>query len=450
MKPQWQYNYDYTKCMVMKLGLAHPDKARLGKSKVLMTFEQALDFIKKVDAITQGIPKIYYLVGWQYLGHDDKYPDFFEVNEALKREQDATAYDSFRWLCEEAKQYHSVVSVHINFNDAYDNAPSFDDFVRARALIRKKNGKPHAIEKYNGRACYKTCLKAYWESGLFKRQIDRFVELFPFIAETGTIHVDNFQCYKNFSPAVSIREMQDARRKMIAYVHEKGMDITSEFTYKETEDLHNRPIFGLPREHHRSAPMDTVGFIPMTWWCNRQTKKELVEVPPQVYCGGMFREKRYEKILYGNMHGEDILTTSNPHWVENFLHQFATLQVPCHFLCAHKRLAIEGFGGNLHCTLSDGIESFGKTQTIAQNGVVRKEGDTLLLPLVQKKGQYIAYSKNGDNRTWHIPEAVGNSAQVYAITENGNAFINTLPIKNGDLTLQIEPRQALLVVTEEA
>ena len=103
----------------------------------------------------------------------------------------------------------------------------------------------------------------------------------------------------------------------------------------------------------------------------------------------------------------------------------------------------------MHCTLSDGIESFGKTQTIAQNGVVRKEGDTLLLPLVQKKGQYIAYSKNGDNRTWHIPEAVGSAAQVYAITENGNAFINTLPIRNGDLTLQIEPRQALLVVTEE-
>lgn len=450
MKPQWQYNYDYTKCMVMKLGLAHPDKARPGKSKVLMTFEQALDFIKKVDAITQGIPKIYYLVGWQYLGHDDKYPDFFEVNEALKRAQDATAYDSFRWLCEEAKQYHSVVSVHINFNDAYDNAPSFDDFVRAGALIRKKNGQPRAIEKYNGRACYKTCLKAYWESGLFKRQLDRFVETFPFIAETGTIHVDNFQCYKNQSPAVSIREMQNARRKMITYAHEKGLDITSEFTYKETEDLPTRPLFGLPREHHRSAPMDTVGFIPMTWWCNRQTKKELVEVPPQVYCGGMFREKRYEKILYGNMHGEDILTTANAHWAEDFLHQFATLQVPYHFLCAHKRLAIDGFGSNLHCTLSDGIESFGKAQTITQNGVVRKKGDTLLLPLVQKKGQYIAYSKTGDSRTWHIPEAVGRSAQVYAITENGNAFINTLPIKNGDLTLQIEPRQALLVVTEEA
>lgn len=170
METAFRYNYDYAQCMVMKLGMAHPDKKNPGKSKVLLTFADALEYIKKIDAITQGITKIYYLVGWQYLGHDDKYPDFFEVNEALKRPEDKTAYDSFKWLSDEAKKYHSVISVHINFNDAYENAPSFGDFVNANALIRKKNGKPHAIENYNGRKCYKTCHKAYWESGLFKRQ----------------------------------------------------------------------------------------------------------------------------------------------------------------------------------------------------------------------------------------------------------------------------------------
>lgn len=124
-----KFNYNYSECMVMKLGLAIPDKEHKNKSKVLMTFDEALDYIKKINNITQGITKIYYLVGWQYLGHDDKYPDFFEVNKALKRKEDKTAYDSFKWLSDEAKKYHSVISVHINFNDAYDNAPSFDDFV---------------------------------------------------------------------------------------------------------------------------------------------------------------------------------------------------------------------------------------------------------------------------------------------------------------------------------
>ena len=238
--------------MMMKLGMAYPEKDG-SKSHVLMNFEQALDAVKKIDHITQGITKIYYLVGWQYLGHDDKYPDFFEVNAALKRPQDKTARDRFIWLYQEAKKYNSVISVHINFNDAYDNAPSFPDFVKAAALIRKKNGKIHAIEKYNGRACYKTDHKAYWESGLFKRQFNRLLDTLPFLSEAKTIHVDNFQCYKNYAPDVSIKEMQAGRRKMIEYVREKGIDITSEFTYKETEDLSNRPFLGLPREHHHSA-----------------------------------------------------------------------------------------------------------------------------------------------------------------------------------------------------
>ncbi|MCI5734774.1 MAG: hypothetical protein MR281_01385 [Eubacterium sp.] len=87
MNLPFEYNYDYSKCMVMKLGMAVPDLKNEGKSEVRLTFEQALEYIKKIDNITQNITKIYYLVGWQYLGHDDKYPDFFEVNEALKRKR---------------------------------------------------------------------------------------------------------------------------------------------------------------------------------------------------------------------------------------------------------------------------------------------------------------------------------------------------------------------------
>lgn len=99
----YTYHYDYTKCMMMKLGLAYPEPSDTSKSHVLMTFEQALECIKKIDAMTPYITKIYYLVGWQYNGHDDKYPDFFEVNKALKRKEDKTARDSLIWLYEEAK-----------------------------------------------------------------------------------------------------------------------------------------------------------------------------------------------------------------------------------------------------------------------------------------------------------------------------------------------------------
>lgn len=50
---------------------------------VIMTFEDVLETIKKVDRITYGVPKIVYLVGWQAGGHDHGYPDFDEVNPII-------------------------------------------------------------------------------------------------------------------------------------------------------------------------------------------------------------------------------------------------------------------------------------------------------------------------------------------------------------------------------
>ncbi|MDO4363067.1 MAG: endo-alpha-N-acetylgalactosaminidase family protein [Clostridia bacterium] len=446
MNKLFEYNYDYSQCMVMKLGMAVPDMKNKGKSEVRLTFDEALEYIKTIDGITQGITKIYYLVGWQYLGHDDKYPDFFEVNNALKGKNDKTAYAGFKRLSEEAKKYNSIISVHINFNDAYENAPSFDDFVKAGALIRNKNGKIDPLEKYNGKKCYKTCLKTYWESGLFKRQIDRFIDTFPFIAETGTIHVDNFQCYKNYSPYVSIKEMQDARRKMIEYVKSKGIDITSEFTYKEGNELPNKPIFGLPRDHFKHNKMDTLGYIPMSWWVYRMTDDELVNTPPTVYCGGEFREKWMNNVFYGNMHGEDIVVKSNKNWLNDFIYRFATYQVPGHYLNSLKRFEIGKEKGHKYCKFSDGVISYSKGRIIAKNGKVIKDGDNLLLPFIHEESTYIAYSKVGDCRDWDIFESDKSNADIYRIGENGNEFIRTLPIKNGKLHLNIPEKIAYKIV----
>ena len=41
--------------------------------------------VKQIDRITPGYQKVIYLVGWQYNGHDDRYPEFFEVNEHFEK-----------------------------------------------------------------------------------------------------------------------------------------------------------------------------------------------------------------------------------------------------------------------------------------------------------------------------------------------------------------------------
>ena len=98
--------HDYSETYVTKFSMCHADydpeylgKYRMrdnGKQILFLNCEEALKAIKGMDALTLGMPKIVYLVGWQYNGHDSKYPAFFAGNDAIKRPQDEDALESIR------------------------------------------------------------------------------------------------------------------------------------------------------------------------------------------------------------------------------------------------------------------------------------------------------------------------------------------------------------------
>ncbi|MBR5112714.1 MAG: hypothetical protein IK097_04735, partial [Clostridia bacterium] len=288
MELQRKNNYDYSQTLWMKMYLAEPDFPN-NCSKVYITFEQALGIIKVIDNLTQGIQKIVYLVGWQGLGHDDCYPEMEIVNEALKREEDATARDSLRWLFEEAKKYNTVVSFHGNVADAYTATPCFPELAAVNAVVNDKDGKPIHIEIFNGREGYKTSYKQFWESGIFKKLFDRFCEVTP-VRESGTLHLDNFCIAQNMNPYTSVEEEIDARNKMLDYIQSLGIDVTTEYTYRELElraDSPEHPIRkyyasfceSLPDGDWRDAPFHTLGRIPASWWTSNMTVGECMEIP---------------------------------------------------------------------------------------------------------------------------------------------------------------------------
>lgn len=72
-KPERPWLLPYHQTLVTKIFLCRKNPAG-DAQQVYLTFAQALEVIKKLDNITCGIPKIVYLVGWQYDGHDSKYP----------------------------------------------------------------------------------------------------------------------------------------------------------------------------------------------------------------------------------------------------------------------------------------------------------------------------------------------------------------------------------------
>ena len=74
-----KFNFDYSQTMMMKIDIGVPDKKL--RSKIFNKFNDVLDKVKIIDNLTFGAPKIMYLVGWQYRGHDDIYPSFFYTED---------------------------------------------------------------------------------------------------------------------------------------------------------------------------------------------------------------------------------------------------------------------------------------------------------------------------------------------------------------------------------
>ncbi|MBQ3889010.1 MAG: hypothetical protein II738_04595 [Clostridia bacterium] len=462
--PQW--NYDYSKTLWMKMFLAAPDFTTM-RSQVRITFAQALQLIKQVDAITQGVLKIVYLVGWQGLGHDDCYPEMDVVNDALKRPEDPTARDSLWWLFREAKRYHTVVSFHVNVSDAYTATPCFRELAAANAVVNNSDGVPTPIEVFNGRDGYKTSYKQFWESGIFKRLFDRFCEVTP-VQEAGTVHLDNFCIAENLNPRTAVEEQDAARNKMLDYIASLGVDVTSENTYREAPLRAERPghpirkLYAqsgeeLPEVDWRTVPIRTLGRIPATWWTTWVSMEECIRIPPSVY-GGHLTERAQMNVFYGSMHGEDIwLKYGNDpkDWGPAFIAEFCTYHVPYTYLNRYERLRYETDetapeDGRYTVYFSDGVVSRGKDRSIAKNGVVLKRGNDVILPLTEDNQTFIAYSESGRSGLWNVPDAAFTEADVCEITPGGNRFLCRKRVTDGQVELTLAAGQAVAIKAAES
>lgn len=427
-----KFSYDYTNTMMMKLKMADPD--RKGGSIIYSNAEKALEIIKGVDKITLGIKKIIYLVGWQYLGHDDKYPAFFDVNDGIKRPNDKTAYDSLIWLMNETKKYNTVVSMHINFTDAYADCPLFDEYVKANALIRTASGKPAKIEKYNGKVCYKISYKEEWESGLFKKRVDKFLSLFP-IEVAGTVHVDNFQCYVNRAPFISAEEMQYYRNLMIDYLREKGIDITSEFTYREGKGsilLYGRITRDFTPTRY---PIALVNRIPAVWWADKMTIEEYFKYYPHVWGGGLPKNKKARNMFYGNIHGEDAFLKEN--WQEQFTREFCMINLPFFYLNTKKRVGFTD-SSRSSVTYSDGTVT-SADGTIISDGMKVKDKDSVFLPY---SGGYVVFSEKGGIVKGKVN---GGKYTLSEITANGLVEIKQINSQNQIVTVDTKANTAYFI-----
>lgn len=266
MRPEQPWRHDYSQTLVIKLYLCDRD-AEGNVAKVFLTFADALDVIKRLDSITLGIPKIAYLVGWQFNGHDSKYPAWSEVNDRLKRPQDKDALQSLKWLMVEARGYHTTVSLHINMTDAYKDSPLWNIYEKNNIILKDKNGEPIKGDIFNGMQSYQISYAQEWRTGFAQKRIDQLLEMLPELKDAGTIHIDAFHSIQPVRPAtqparadhdqlsspylgLTIQDEMEAQRKIIRYWRMKGLDVTTEYGVGALK------------------PDPFIGLVPMVWWYN--------------------------------------------------------------------------------------------------------------------------------------------------------------------------------------
>ncbi len=448
--------HDYTQTFVTKLFMAQAEKDTYfkrrdnGKTTVRINCEQAVEIIKGMDNITLGMPKVVYLVGWQYNGHDSKYPAFFDGNYALKRPQDRTALESIRWVMSEGKKYNTSVSVHINMIDAYEDSPLWDKYVENNVISRTEYGSLRG-----GEWGYPISYAQEWSLGFTQERIDKLLSILP-IQEAGTIHIDAFhsavpqpvkkpdgswgvEMQSPISPYLDFTQEDEiqAQRNIIKYFDSKGVDVT-------TEGVPQKELLGI---------FD--GYQTMGWWF--KGADIYLNYTPQQMCGGYDPYSGEWGRLFGtNLNAEHVFLEERPleESFEDFKGKFCTMSAIFNFLNRFERkYRVEGedyfavqFSDNVKSEVNKG------KYTIRKDGVLLVEDNNVFIPAMWLENKsMIAYSADGyKNRTWTVPAGYFTASKVtlYRVDHKGKVRIGQKNVGNGKISLSLQPNEMVLITQE--
>lgn len=441
-KPEVNWHHSYHQTLLMKLFLSDVEAEKgegkqkkmcdKGDSKVIVNFEQALEIIKKVDLLTVGIPKIIYLVGWQYNGHDSKYPAWDEVNPKLKRSQDETALQSMKWLMEEAFKYNTTVSVHINMMDALNDSPLWNIYMENNIIAKNVDGTLR-----NALWGWLISYAQEWETGYAQKRIDRICEMLP-LKRAGTVHIDAFHTWAPLEPkgplspylGHSVEKETEAQMKIFKYWEKKGIDLTSEFV-----------------SAYRLFTFE--GFQPASWHLDLSVEQYMAW-PASYYCGGVDPGER-GKLFGSSMHGEDIFI-KDPGQLEGFLHQFCIRTLPWYYLNRLKRLEYIKDESCQKVHFEEGVTTnLSDTEySIKQNGRLLVLNNDVFVPaLWTENPTIIAYSTDGyKKKEWTLPPdwpEVRKISISKLLIDNTKTKIRYETVKDNKITLSLNKGEGVVL-----
>lgn len=431
-KAEWNHRYDQT--LVMKLILSVPDLK--GGTNVSLTFANALEMVKRIDMLTLQSPKIIYLVGWQYNGHDDKYPAFFEANPALKRSCDRNANESLLWLMKEAKKYHTTISLHINMTDAYEDSPLWKTYVDNDLISKNEDGSLMVIGSYNNRKAYQINYKNEWGKGFAQMRIDSLLKQLPLLRDAGTVHIDAWIARESKGHNESVDTEKEFQKKVCQLWLDRGIEPTSEWVM---------PYMA--------------GLIPQYWHFNHRTQEDYLKEPAS-FCTGTHMNPDLKKSDFGleflfgtSLYGEPIFPRNAKNidsvaWQKKFSREFYLNFVQYYFLNGLQRLSVAGNGSSRIAKFSSDVEVSLKDSTVTAQEVTLRSKNTLCMPIRWKKDRsYVAYSTMPTSYSFSIPKEWKGyrKADLYRVTVGGLVKTATIRLAGKTIMLKLAGEEPIVL-----
>ena len=438
-----------------------------------LTFEDALETIRRVDNFTRGLEKKCYLVGWQVNGHDTGYPYFNEVNPRHKRSEDETSLESLKWLMQEAKKYNTTITLHVNLSDTYtDDNPLGQQMLENGLAMRQNDGSVRETSKWSGHTGFMTSAYSnYFTGNLQQNQMGPLLEMLPELAGQ-SVHPDAWYTYPNTYMGQTGADIADAKRRTALYMRETyNMDLTTEFEGVFNSDTWNA--------YHQ----DYVLYFPMIWqhgWNGDEI--DPMKVPAYFQSG--VNEVSYNNALNrtGRYFGEGTSVESllwanaySPIEIPELNKDFAQKELTRQYLNTLLRVSLEddiyaasystpvdpdSQGGVATLVSGDGQKvtsawngnndnNYKRTVTVGDDVILQEPGN-VFMPMVWRANREIqAWSENGfTDRTWKLPvEWEGVPAvDVYDLSVEGLRHQATLNVSDRSVTFSLTAGQTVVIV----
>jgi hypothetical protein len=394
-----------------KIFLDHRD------SGVKTTFSQAREIVEAIHNVTDGLPQMVYLVGWQEGGHDAQYPAMDSVNQRVG------GITALRDLYEVSKKnYKALISYHTNIDDAYPENKDYDRNIMADT---------HAI-----------CHTLDSESGQIFRRLETMMRTVPV---EKTLQFDNMRitnCVPGGCPEDIgiLEELVCGLRPVMDWLRARGITVTTEGvngmpidpTYLVAGLWHYDPPLGSCQIFHRK--MAGGG------WGDHYGPPTVLDLALGSSIHQDFTYRPWKNPYPKEIHAEWLTVSFERDWNE-MVRRIYLGSLLYQFYLEREMTKFDGGRDGFTARYGkDVLVEYRKPDTlrVTWGDVVVAEGGDRFIP---RGNSIYAYSQHGSERTWMLPPAFrGKPVQVFTLGKNGGGPAPEYRLGNDGIRLRLEPR----------